>query len=443
MMPPRYLLTKKNGADIFRSVASTLGVIRTRDPLVRNQVLYPLSYEGTTVVGFYNNPFKKAILISMKQHSLNTQTVLFAAIRTVFNTAYRMVYPFLAVFSRSLGVDISSLSRALANRSAIGALGPFLAAIADRRGRKAGMLLGIGLFSVGLGVLVFWPSYPAFILMLTLTALGKYGFDPSMQAYLGDKVPYKNRGKNLAITEVGWSLSFMLGIPSMSFLIVRLGWQSPFVVLLGMAIMAGGILVWLIPNDIVRKKDHATIWRNFGKVFRYPPALAGLVVGLTASTANETINLVFGVWMEDAFQLQIIALGGTAAVIGLGEVLVGGFVDRLGKVRAVNIGLLLNCLVALFFPLLGNSSSGAVVGLFLFYITFEFTLVSIIPLMTEVVPDARATLMAFNVTALSLGRTLGALIAIPLYGWGISASAGASVAFNLIAILALRRVRVR
>lgn len=381
----------------------------------------------------------------MKKHSLKFQTSLFAAIRTVFNTAYRMVYPFLSVFSRGLGVDISALSQALANRSLIGALGPFLAAIADRRGRKTGMIFGMGLFIVGVGVMALWPSYPAFIAMLILTALGKYGFDPSMQAYLGDKIPYQSRGKNLAITELGWSFSFLLGIPLASFLIVRLGWQSPFVALVLMGTIAGGVLIWAIPDDSVSKNERANIWRNFGKVFRYPPALAGLIVGLTASTANETINLVFGVWMEDAFELKIIALGGTAAIIGLaelgGETLVGGFVDRLGKARAVNIGLLLNCGVALVFPLLGRSAAGAVIGLFLFYITFEFTLVSIIPMMTEIVPDARATLMAFNVAALSLGRTVGALIALPLYDWGIAASAGATIVFNLIAILALRRVK--
>ncbi len=381
----------------------------------------------------------------MKNHSLKFQTLLFAAIRTVFNTAYRMVYPFLSVFSRGLGVDISALSQALANRSLIGALGPFLAAIADRRGRKTGMVFGMGLFIIGVGVMVFWPSYPAFIIMLILTALGKYGFDPSMQAYLGDKVPYQNRGKNLAITEMGWSFSFLLGIPLASFLIVRLGWRSPFVALVLLGTIAGGVLIWAIPNDTVSKNERANIWHNFGKVFRYPPALAGLLVGLTASTANETINLVFGVWMENAFELKIIALGGTAAVIGLaelgGEALVGGIVDRLGKARAVNIGLLLNCGVALVFPLLGRSAAGAIIGLFLFYITFEFTLVSIIPMMTEIVPEARATLMAFNVAALSLGRAAGALIALPLYSWGIAASAGATVVFNLIAILALRRVQ--
>lgn len=381
----------------------------------------------------------------MQKQSLRSQTILFAAIRTVFNTMYRMIYPFLSVFSRGLGVDISTLSQALANRSLAGALGPFLAAVADRRGRKTGMLFGIGLFVIGIGVMILWPSFPSFVIMLILTTLGKYGFDPSMQAYLGDRIPYQQRGRALAITELGWSLSFIIGIPLVSLLIALRGWQSPFVGLALMGILVGCALMWLLPGDSTPQDGQANIWDNFRDVLRYPPALAGLAVGFTASTANEAINLVFGVWMEDAFALKIIALGGTAAVIGFaelgGETLVGVYVDRLGKVNAITLGLALNCLAALGFPLLGRHAAGAVLGLFLFYITFEFTLVSIIPMMTEIMPQARATLMAFNVAALSLGRALGDVIAPPLYAWGIAACAGATVVFNLMAILALQRVR--
>ncbi|MEA3351751.1 MAG: MFS transporter [Chloroflexota bacterium] len=337
--------------------------------------------------------------------------ILFAAIRTVFNIIYRMIYPFLPVFSRALGVDIPALSQALANRYLVGALGPFLAAIADRQGRKAMMLFGIGLFVIGAGVLVVWPTFTGFVIMLILTALGKYSFDPSMQAYFSDRIPYQRRGRVLAITELGWSLSFIIGIPLVGVLISRRGWQSPFVWLALMGLISGGLLIWLIPKDSAPKANQPKIWRNIWDVLSYPPALAGLAVGLSASTANETINLIFGVWMEDAFELKIIALGATAAVIGFaelgGETLVGALVDGLGKVRAVSIGLGLNCIAALAFPLLGRNITGALIGLFLFYITFEFTLVSIIPMMTEILPAARATLMAFSIHQHVAGARFG------------------------------------
>jgi predicted MFS family arabinose efflux permease len=83
------------------------------------------------------------------------------------------------------------------------------------------------------------------------------------------------------------------------------------------------------------------------------------------------------------------------------------------------------------------------VGLFLFYFSFEFTLVSCIPLMTELLPGARATLMAFNVASLSLGRAIGAFLAPRLYGLGFLTVAVGAAVFNLVALFAVIRLRKR
>lgn len=377
---------------------------------------------------------------------LRFQIAAFALIRTVINTMHRMVYPFLPVFSRGLGVDLTALSLALTGRQAVGIFGPFLAILTEKRGRKAGLLTGLGLFSAGVALVVFWPTYPAFILSLVLTTLGKYMFDPHMQGYLGDRVPYQRRGLVLAVTELGWSLAFIAGVPLMGFLIARGGWMSPFGLLSVLGLAAMLLVARMIPASRDDRVDWHQMWANCLRVLRYPPALTALSIGFGISAANEVINLVFGVWLEDHFGLQIMALGGAAAAIGLaelgGESLMGGLTDRLGKTRSIAWGLVANCLAAAVFPLLGRTLSGAVVALFLFYITFEFTLVASIPLMTEMMPAARVTLMAFNVAGLSLGRAVGALVASPLYRFGIGGSAVMAIGFNLLALYSLHRLRL-
>ena len=93
-----------------------------------------------------------------------------------------------------------------------------------------------------------------------------------------------------------------------------------------------------------------------------------------------------------------------------------------------------------------TSTAGAVVGLFFFYLTFEFALVSSVPMMTEVMPAARATVMAFTTASVSLGRAMGALIASPLFLFGESSSsipdilpnALAAILLNAAALVALR-----
>jgi predicted MFS family arabinose efflux permease len=357
---------------------------------------------------------------------------------------YRMVYPFLPAFSRGLGVDLRVLSLALSIRSGAGVFGSFLAFIADSRGRKTGMLFGLGLFTVGAALMALWPVYPAFVITLVLTILGNFMFIPSMQAYLGDRVAYRRRGLALALTEFAWSLSFIIGVPLVGFLIARWGWLAPFPFLSAMGFLALLLLGWLLPRDPAPAADRPSLLDNLQRVLSYSPALAGVFMGLLFSSANEVVNLVFGVWMEDSFGLKIAALGAASAVIGVselgGESLVGVLSDRMGKARSVAAGLVLNSLAALALPWLGGSVTGALVGLFLFYITFEFSLVSSIPMMTEVLPVARATLMATFIGATSLGRALGALLAAPIFTYGIFSSGLAAVAFNLLALVALRFV---
>jgi len=376
---------------------------------------------------------------------LKFQLILFMLIRTVFNTVYRMVYPFLAVFARGLGVDLHAMAGVMTARSLVGAFGPFLAAFTDSHGRRVGMLSGLALFLAGIALVVFQPTFPFFAVALVLTTLGKYNFDPAMQAYLGDRVPYERRGTVIALTEMGWSFAFILGIPLAGLLIARFGWLAPFPLFGLLALVATLALFALLPQDTPYPDEVRSVFSNFHQVLISRLALAGLALGFCMTVANELINLVFGVWLEDRFGLQIAALGAAALVIGISELgaegLVALVVDRLGKTRAIALGLLANCLAAVALPLLARGQTGALAGLFFFYVSFEFTLVSLIPLMTEILPKARATLMAFNVAGLSLGRALGAPLATFLYGFSFPLVVAGSIAFNLLALLALGRVR--
>ena len=172
------------------------------------------------------------------------------------------------------------------------------------------------------------------------------------------------------------------------------------------------------------------------------PALAGISIALWASAANELVNLIFGVWLEDSFGLKIAALAGASAVIGISELTGEGLValttDRLGKPRALVLGLSGNALAALLLPIVGTTQAGALIGLFLFYITFEYVMVSHIPLMTEVMPGARATVLSFNLAGHSLGRMIGALLATFIYQqFGFLPVSLLAVIFNLFALVAL------
>ena len=379
---------------------------------------------------------------------LRWQVMLFMIIRLAVNINTRMVYPFLAVFARGLGVDITTISFALTARSLTGVASPLLGPIGDRYGRKVSMLLGMATFGIAMALVIIWPTYPVFFLSVVVGFLGMYIYLPAVQAYLGDAIAYHERGQAMAITELGWSLSFILGIPLVGFLISRYGWQAPFPMLACAGLLAVGVIAWLIPPiQSTAQTGGASALRNIRSALTQPSVLAAMLLSMAFTCANEVVNVMFGVWMEDSFGLKVAALGVAAAVIGFSELgaesLSVGLVDRLGKERSVAIGLGLNAVAALGLPWLGRSLLGAEVGLGLFFLSFEFAIVCSLPLMTEVLPSARATLMGLNLAAFALGRAVGDLLGPQLYHFGFWTNALVAAALNLVALAALSRIKLK
>jgi predicted MFS family arabinose efflux permease len=117
--------------------------------------------------------------------------------------------------------------------------------------------------------------------------------------------------------------------------------------------------------------------------------------------------------------------------------MVAGLADRLGKQRIVALAILGNALAGPALLALGTNLTGALIGLFFFYLTFEIVIVGLIPMMTQIVPAARATVLASNVAGLSLGRAVGATAGPILFSYGLLANATAATLVDLLALVAL------
>ena len=382
----------------------------------------------------------------MKQDSLaplRTRLLVFTFARIILNTGFRLVYPFISTFARALGVEVEAVALAVTARSALGLAGPLLGNLGDSVGRKLAMLVGLLLFTAGFALVLFVPTYPSLFAALLLGAAGKIIFDPAMQAYLGDHVAYDRRSTAIAVTEVGWSGASLLGMPFIGWLIARQGWIAPFPTL-ALLMLFSVLLLWrVLPSDEKPTERRPTLRSAWRTILQYPSAMAALSITLLASVGNEAVNIVYGLWLEGSFSLQVAALGAASSVIGLaelsGEGLVATVTDRIGKKRAIGIGLLLTAGACLALPILARNLIGVLFGLFLFYLSFEFTFVSLISLVTELVPSSRATLMAGNLAAAAGGRALGALSGPWLYSFGVFWNALFGALLTLAAGLVLWR----
>jgi DHA1 family inner membrane transport protein len=372
--------------------------------------------------------------------------VLFSLVRLVLHTAQRMVYPFLPLFAGGLHVTVDTISFSLGFTALASILSPFLAPIADRSGRKMGMLLGAFLFTVGMGLMAVAPGQISFVVCMLVSTMGINLTIPSIHSYLSDITSYSSRGLVLAVTEIAWALAYLLGMPLIGILIDKSSWQAPFGVMTVLGLLVMLVLLFWVPAESRQPMRSGKHPFNLNVVFTSSMAWAALALGLAMVTANQVVNVFYSTWLVAEFQFQTVALGAVSIVIGFaelgGEGITAVVVDRLGKERSVLLGLVVNSAVAMLYWVMHGGLLPALVWLFLFFLTFEFTIVASLPLMTEVLPHVRATFLAFFIAACSLGRSLGAFVAPFLYPYGFFTLCLAAVVLNLFALFMLTRVKI-
>jgi predicted MFS family arabinose efflux permease len=344
--------------------------------------------------------------------------------RFILNTSRRFVYPFAPVLSRGLGVPLTAITSLIALNWATGIMAILVGPVTDRLGYRFMMITGMILLAVGLLVSGFFPLYAVVLVALCLAALGKAIFDPAVQSYISEQVPYRRRGLAIGFLEYSWAGSALVGIPALAIIIDRFGWRSPFFLMGLLALLGIAALVVLIPP----KKTHAGLnpqinlmaaWR---RVLREKTARGALAFIFLVSAANDSLFVVYGAWMEKSFGLSIVALGLGTSAIGLaellGETLTATLSDRIGLKRSVMTGLTILIISYAILPLIGQTISMAFVSLFLIFVTFEFVIVTSLSMATELLPEARATMMATYMGAAGLGRVVGALIGGPVWLMG-------------------------
>jgi MFS transporter, DHA1 family, inner membrane transport protein len=290
-------------------------------------------------------------------------------------------------------------------------------------------------------VVWLFPGYLTFFIFLMLVVAAKFIFDPALQAYLGDRTPYARRGLVIAVTELGWSAAALIGLPLVGVLIARGTWRAPFLPLLLLGLLAGVALWVIIPRETVAQRAASARRGSWAVVLRSPVVVAALCLGLLSSAANELLNVVYADWMEGSFGLSVVQLGLSTTVIGLaelaGEGLVMSFADRLGLRRALGLGFVASALAYLALPLVATRLELALVGLFVVFIAFEFTIVASIPLMTELLPEARGRVLSASVAFHAGGRMLGALAGGFLFRFNFMWIGVISMGLNLLALIIL------
>ncbi|MDP2623432.1 MAG: MFS transporter [Actinomycetota bacterium] len=366
--------------------------------------------------------------------SLRASIAYLFATRLVVNTAYRFVFPFLPAISRGLGVSLGQAGLLVSARSLAGVATPVVVAGIGRGEQRVRLAVGgLILFAGGAAVAAAGGLYAGALAGFVLMGLGKPGFDAAAQAYIADRTPYEKRARYLSIIELTWAGGLLVGAPVAGLLIDRIGWQAPFWVTAVLVAGAAGLAPLMLDADPGGRAA------PIGRLHLTRSAFAVLWVVVLFSFGAETTMVVYGAWLEDEFALSLAALGVASTFVALaelaGEGAVLAFADRVGKRRMVSAGLGASAAGYLALGALGGGLAPGLIAMSLAFVAFEVTIVSTVPLATEVIPGARSRFLALMMVAVSIGRAAGDAIGPTLFEWrGLAANTTASAIAALVAL---------
>ncbi len=366
------------------------------------------------------------------------QLLRLTAAKAVSNTALRWIPFFLFVLEDAFDAKTTTLTLIIGLGEMAG-LGTLLIGRALDQGRErifliASMVLvsGSGIIALGGSVFTFAASFLCVIGATSLVTVAGH-------TWISRRVDFARRGRAIGTFELSWASALLVGAPIIALAIDVFGWRGPFVMIaIGGALMA--VVISQLPDEPVDPMDVAVgagDGTEPGRLTRR--AMALIAMSAAIATGGLSTIVIVGTWLEDSFDVSTGEVGLTAMAFGLAELVASGssarFSDQLGKARTTGAAL-----VAVLFGLAVMVSADAsfvvaIIGLALFFIGFEYAIVTSFSIVSEAAPLARGRALAANNAFGTLARGAGTICSGYLFeAYGI---AGPAVLSGLCAMLAI------
>ena len=371
----------------------------------------------------------------------------FTLTRLAANTCYRFAPPFIAIIAAESGgfdVSIADIGLVISISELAGFLAPLLGNFVDRVSRRLSMMVGLAGTTIGVILMAVAPNLIVLGIGLTLLNLLKSCFDLGMGAWLADHVPYERRGRVVGITETSWALSLLIGVSLLGLVTAATSWRVACIIG-GIAVVSCG--AWLDSHlrgstDAPRVHHEKVAGKKVTGAWLVPLAMFGLM------GASQCLFVTFGAWLADDFGFEAAGIAAVGFALGAGELFASlssaRMTDRIGKERSVLLG------AAVMMPsaaLLAGFNGSLVVGLLalaVFIVGFEYGVVSLIPVATDLFAGSPGKGFGLVIGAGTFGRGVLTVVATGLYDrTGVVGACVAAIVCSALSAVTISAYRSR
>ena len=325
----------------------------------------------------------------------------------------------------SLGVSVAAVGQTMtAYALATALLAPLLLVLTGSWSRRNALLAALAVFASGLLVCASARSLSGLVIGRVLMGTGGV-FTPITAGIAVASVPPKRQGKALALTFLGMSMSYVIGLPLATWYGFTFGWRAP---IFGLAAIVVAMLV-VVLIGVPRKLDSpGASFNGLGAALRNPEALRSLALTLLYFSAIFTVFSCTGPVLQALNPMGPDRLSATLVVFGFAGVagtLIGGWAnDRFGPLPTLRVQLTILAGMMLLVPLTAGHYA-VMVLVFVAWGMAGFGMMTPIQTRLARVSSRQAPLLfSLNTSMLYLGTASGA---------AVGGLAGAMVGFAALA----------
>lgn len=357
--------------------------------------------------------------------------------RLVANACYRFAPPFLAIIVTDLDVTLSQAGFAIFLSELTGLLSPMVGRLTERVSHRASMVIGLVGTGVGCAIAAVAPSLLWFAVGITVLVFTKQAFDIGLGAWIADHVPYAQRGRITGLTEMSWALGLLVGVSVLGVVTAIFSWRVAFLVAVAMVVVLTIGIARRVTNEPKARVHH----ERSGAAIRGRGWLVVLAMFCIMSAA-QNLFVTFGSWLSDDFGFDAAGLTVVGFALGAVELLSStgsaSRTDRWGKERSIALGAFLIVPGGILLAAGADVLFVGLLGIAVYLLGFEFSVVSLLPVASTIVPNNPAVGFGWVLGAGALGRALMSLVSTRVYedhGIRVAALLGPVLALVAVALI--------
>ena len=282
---------------------------------------------------------------SLFKHRLSERSllILLAAVQFTHIMDFMIMMPLGPMLMRELAISPAQFSLLIASYTMVaGIVGLLVAPFIDRFDRRRVLVVAYVGFIVGTYCCATSETVAA--LLVARALCGAFGgvSNATILAIVGDLVPAHRRGAAMGIIMTSFSAAAAFGVPFGLFLAQRSRWETPFFLLVGIALAVETLLVLFLPHVRGHLADGPPeSLKNFlsllsdGNAWRALLLMVSLVFGHFTIIPFLSPHLVFNLKLPENHLALVYVLGGLLTIITAPYI--GRLSDRLGRARVFSV----------------------------------------------------------------------------------------------------------